>query len=65
MEVIQMRKQLFASEWPTKLEVLTELAKRNGLAQDDALASEYQRLQTGIAGEQAVFETFKAFGEPD
>lgn len=47
--------------YPTRLTVLKELNKRNGL--DQRLTDEYNRLESGHKGEQLVYDYFKEFGQ--
>jgi len=61
MKVLQTKHQIEKSKFPTKLDVLRELNKRNALNQE--LQDELKRLEDGYAGEQAVLKMIEEFGE--
>lgn len=61
MHILQTQRQIVRNEHPIKLEILRELNKRDALNED--LLSEWQRLESGFAGEQKVLNFIQEFGE--
>src|SRR5690625_2582073 len=62
MEVIQTEKQKALNHIPTKLEVLREINKREGIKQNKKLKEEYKRLEKGFKGEQELVKYLEEFG---
>src|SRR5699024_7760710 len=50
-------------KYPTRLEVLRELLKREGLEQDKNLREDYLRLEKGAEGEQDLVNYLEKYGE--
>jgi len=61
MKVLQTERQIEKSKFPTKIDVLRELNKRDALNQE--LQDELKRLEDGYAGEQAVLKMIEEFGK--
>lgn len=62
MEVIQTEKQKALNHIPTKLEVLREINKQEGIKQNKKLKEEYKRLEKGFKGEQELVKYLEEFG---
>jgi hypothetical protein len=60
MKIIKTEKQIEAAKFPTRLDVLQELNKRQTLNQ--ALTDELYRLERGVLGEQAILQMIEEFG---
>ncbi|SHE32229.1 Nuclease-related domain-containing protein [Atopostipes suicloacalis DSM 15692] len=63
MEKIETAVQKAFDKYPTRLEVLRELLKREGLEQDKNLREDYLRLEKGAEGEQDLVNYLEKYGE--
>lgn len=63
MRQLQTNLQMERNNNPTRLEVLREVDKRNGLEQQEALQQELGRLEKGQNGEQILLDYLNKYGE--
>lgn len=59
---LTLKKQIKDAQLPTRLELYTELNKRNALLEDTK--DEFTRLKSGLDGEQTILDYIKQYGEP-
>ena len=59
---LQLKKQIEDAQLPTRLELYTELNKRNAIPEE--AKDEFTRLKSGLEGEQTILDYIKQYGEP-